>query len=148
MKREFDKVDENLVFPLSVWLSSYDINAPISQKLNRSIFYIDKKVAKSILFNCIRIRPFLPYPKATKDENKKIELIQKYLVEEYNFGKSDLSSMHKIISNMINSKEFVEEFSYRYGLDNSERKILGLKPLQFDKKLMEKPKKGICLFDI
>jgi len=148
MKKEYDKVDENLVYPLSVWLSNYEKNSLMSQKLNRCIFYVDKKVAKSILLNCLNIRPYLPYPKETKVDNKKLELIHKYLIDEYKFGKSDLSSMHKVIIQMMNSKEFVEEFCSRYGLDNAERKTLGLKPIQFNKSIMNKPKKGVSLFDM
>jgi len=145
LKIEYDNVDENLVFGLSTWLSNYEVNGVISQKLNRNLFYIDKKVSKSIIFNCIRPKPYLSYPKSKKLEDKKLELVYKYLIDEYKFGQSDRSSMHKVISNLISSKEFVEEFASRYGLDNNERKTLGLKPIIFDKSLMKKSNKKSLL---
>ena len=49
-------------------------------------------------------------------------------------------------SNSLLVKNYENRY-IRYGLDNKERKLLGLKPINFDKSKM-KPKKGIDLFSM
>lgn len=144
-KGNLDAVNRDLIFPLVTWCSGYERNATICKILNRYVFYIDKELTLQMLALGIKPKPFIPYPKSKKDQNKKIEILQKYLIEEFNYGKSDISSLNKVFINILNSKEKLEEFSKRYGLENNERKILGLKSISFDKSLM-KPKAGIDLF--
>lgn len=141
------KVDRKLIIPLIIWNSNNENNQTICKILNRYIFYIDNELAVQLLYRGIKPTAFIPYPKIEKTENKKIELINKYLIKEFKYSKSDLSQLQKILINKLNDKEFCEEFAQRYGLENKERKLLGLQLIKFDKSLM-KPKAGIDLFSI
>ncbi len=145
-ERDFDNLDENLIYPLNTWSSNYEKNLEFSKLLNREIFYLDRKVSKIMYFSFTKYKPFLSFPKTKVSEDKKFELIKSYLIKNYHYGEEDIKSMKHLINSLTKSKAHLEEFSSINGLDNKERKTLGLQGLKFDKSKMVKPK-GKSLFN-
>ena len=132
--------DENFIYPLMKWASSDERNIDIVNFINERFFYCDKRILVKCLSLGLKYRGYMKYPKPNKFDNEKFNIIVNLLKRKYFLSNSDIESARKVIINMINDKNELEKLANDFGLDNKERKKLGLKSLKFEKKIKEKKK--------
>lgn len=150
MNGDLKNVDESQLFIYLRYASGDERNYNVCNIINRNLFNPNNNnnVLLTLLSLGIHKCSFIPYPKRKeKKEDKKIELLIKYLTKYKKYGRRDIQSMLPILQNAIKSREKMESFAKEYGLQNNERTLLGLKPFKFDKTKM-KPKKGKSLFEM
>lgn len=139
-KRNIEYIDSNKIFPLMRWTSGDISNLNLCKDVNRSFFFVDRNILLGYLAFNLKPKQFIKYPKAKKFDNKKLDLILSYLQKHYKYGKNDLEQLKQVVINKLNNKEELEVMANNFGLDNKERKLLGVNQVKFDKKKMEEKK--------
>lgn len=137
-KKNILDVDSNLLFPLMRWNSGSILNLSLCKEVNRMFFFVDKKILTGYLGYNLKPSGFIKYPKAKKFDDKKLNLISELYQKKYNYGKNDLEILKPILINKIKDKNKLLEIAENFGLDNNQRKLLGLQQLKFDKSKMKK----------
>ena len=139
-KGTLEEVNVNMTFPLMRWLTGKPANYPICSYVNRNFFYVDKEILLGALSLGITTKGFMPYPKPKKFDKKAFDLVVIVLKKRYFLSNSDIQQAKKIIEDLLKDKTKLEEIATSEGLDNKERKVLGLDKIVFKKMKMSKSK--------
>jgi hypothetical protein len=140
LNRTIQEGDEKLLFPIMTWCSGSEYNMSVVSYVNRNFFYIDKSILIKILSLSLIDRKMSNYPKAKKFDTIKYDFVVSLLKKKYFWGPRDISDASKVIENLILEKSELEKLSKTYGLDNKDRKLLGLDLIKFDNSLIIKVK--------
>lgn len=135
-----EKEDEQLLFPLNHYFGSNDLNIDTCSYINRKFFYCDKSILLKILILHLKYKGFIRYLKPTKFDKTKYDFVVTLLKKKYFWGTKDITSASKIIERIISSKQELNKLAEEFGLNNKERKLLGVDVIKFDKTLQKKQK--------
>ena len=138
------QVDSKLMFPLLRWSSGSLIDLPWCQEVNKYFFGIPNDIAKVFLAAGLKDRnPYIKYPKSVKETSDKTFELKKHLVCKY-YGWSDQEFKRNI--NIVTYIDWLL-VANALGIDNKERKMLGLDKLSFKKVAKKSSKPAKSLFD-
>lgn len=139
-KKNIKGIDVNKIYPLMRWVSGDVNNLKLASNINRNFFFVDKTILLGHMVLNNKSGEFVKYPNPQKYDTKKVDLICEYLQKIYTFGVNDIEQLKTVIINKIQNKDQLYEFANNFGLDNKERKLLGLEQIQFDKSKMKQSK--------
>ena len=120
--------DASMLVPLMTWCSGTEKNIELCQRINKKFYKGNHKVLIGELALSNTLKHFIKYPKGFKEDEKMkffFEDICKYFgwtMREFHINEPFLF--------MNNLKEVIAK---KFGYNNSERKIIGLKLLTFPK---------------
>ena len=139
-----DLVDSRMLYPLLRWSSGSQLDLEACNNINRYLFSVHPDIIKNWLSISLKDKnPYIKYPKATKESEDKAFELKKSLSKQF-FGWSEQE-----LSRNLDIFEYID-FSVvadSLGIDNKQRKLLGLSTIKFTKvsKKVSKPTKS--LFD-
>lgn len=125
--RNIKGINPGLLVPLNCWCSGNKDNLKVTSQINRMFFKVDKNILLKYLSLGIKPSVVKGYPKSKKLDTKRYDLVCSLLVKLYRFTDTNLESMKSLIKIKMNDFNYLEELSVNLGLENKERKILGLK---------------------
>ena len=129
-KGNIESIDENMLYGLMTWKTGFSNNFGICMYINQNFYFVNKQILLGFLSLKV-CKGICKYPKSTKVNTDKYDLIVSYLINHYNYGKNDIESLKPIIYHILSTKSELEQFALEFGLDNKERKKLGLDVLKF-----------------
>ena len=139
-----DLVDGRMLYPLLRWSSGSQLNLEACSTINKYLFSVHSDIIKNWLSLSLKDKnPYIKYPKATKETDDKAFELKKTLAMDF-FGWS--------VQELERNLEIFDYIDFSIvadslGIDNKQRKLLGLdviKPSKASKKV-SKPTKS--LFD-
>ncbi|MFW6246660.1 MAG: hypothetical protein ACOC22_00595 [bacterium] len=140
------KIDKNMLVPLIMWARGDIKNYKVCKTINRDIFFSSNN---EILLGYLKEKysrvNYIKTPKANSYNKETFDIVAKYLKKRYHYGNGDINAMRKIIETNIADKNWLESFANEFGLDNKERKKIGISPIKFEK---AKVRKNKSLLDI
>ena len=119
------------LFPILRWCSGSKKDLHSIAKVNRVWFGLDAEVQKSLLYSVLTDRnPFIKYPKAKKEEKDKVLDLKKELFRKW-IGWS-IQELDRAVCclNWVDFQVIADDL----GIDNKERKVLGLPVIKSGKK--------------
>ena len=139
-----DLVDGRMLYPLLRWSSGSQLDLESCSAINRYLFSVHSDIIKNWLSISLKDKnPYIKYPKATKEaEDKTFELKKTLVMEFFGWSVQELERNSEIFD-YIDFSVVADSL----GIDNKQRKLLGLaiiKPTKVTKKA-SKPIKS--LFD-
>jgi len=141
------KDDYKMLYPLMIWSSGNEKNFEIASKVNRMFFTCDSRILINVLSIGLKYRGFTPYMKAKKFDATKYDIVLNLLKKKYYLGTNDVIGIRKYVEHLTKDKVELNKLANEFGLDNKERKKLGLDTLKMDKTKMKKiEKRGKSLF--
>lgn len=147
IRGDLANVDNNMLFPLINKFSGAEANLGPIAELTTKFFWMDRDIFKGLFYINLRNKmPYIKTPKPVKFDKEKFDLIVSYLKKHYNYGTRDIESLKKVIEKSLEDLNYLEKFATDFGLDNKERKLLGLQQLKTDVKPMKESKEK-SLFD-
>ena len=140
----FKNVEDGWLFPYLHRLRGKNENLISISKINRMIFGCPPKVLHSMLFYSIVSTPWSSSPKATKYDEKTLELVKPYIKNIYGWSEKDFQQHKKIVIKLIGNKKFLNELNYHVSLEKKEAKALGIEFVKHKPK-PKKEEKSISL---
>ena len=149
-KEKIEEIDEQKLFPLMRWLSGDEANIPVVSDINRKFMYSNKTLLlRELSYRCKNKlttnksgQVFYPvkYPKATKYDEQQLEILKNCFKKYYKIGEKDVLYIVPSLLQILQNKDMLQEVADTFGLDNKERKQLGLRQIKFDTNNMKKTK--------
>jgi len=139
-QRILEKGDETMLYPINHLISGNELNLKVCSFVNRRFFYCDKRILIKVLSLNLKYIGFTRYYKPKKFDSTKFDFVVSLLKKKYFMGPNDILSARKVIQKLISDKKKLSELSEQFGLNNKERKILGIEAIKFDKTLIKKVK--------
>lgn len=134
---KWEEVKESMLYPLNRWISGHIENLPYTVWVNRNFF--NSKPKWLLAFLSCKIKPkFNKYPKPTKFDDKKFDLMSKSLKRVFGWSNRVIRLNKEIVLEKIDDKEFVEGMARKCGWDDKERRLFKLKVEKFKPKKKEK----------
>jgi len=127
-KGNTDEVKNSLLYPLVRWSSSSKSTLHSIQDINFYFYWIPQDFTKLMLSKVRQVQPsFMRYPKSTKYDNKKYDIIAEILKHKHNWSKRELSEQKGLIISLLDDTNAIKQLGTDYGLQKKEMKILGFK---------------------
>ena len=137
-------VDNKFIYPLLRWSSSSISDISWCNEVNKYLFTLPADISKILLSVGLKDRnPYIKYPKSVKETSDKTFELKKHLVCKY-YGWSDQEFKRNI--NIVTYIDWLL-VANALGIDNKERKMLGLDKLSFKKVAKKSSKPAKSLFD-
>lgn len=114
-----ERTDISLLVPLFIWTSGTIGNIESMQKINKSFFFVDKKILNNSLNLNANVKFMCKYPKLDKDE----EIAIKFLKDTANYYGWTTRELDKNMS-ILNVDELKTFIANAYGYEKKERKAL------------------------
>lgn len=143
-----DACKNDHLYPILRWCSGSIIDLHFCQEINSCFFWLPDDLKKSYMYLGLRDNsPFIKYPKGTKEKtDKKEELKRELALRWLGWSEQELDRTPGTLERL----DF-DEIATGIGLENSQRKLLGLPIVTVSKikkqKEKAKPKPKKTLFD-
>ena len=139
-----NEVQDSWIIPYLLRLRGREKHLPYISKLNRMVFGCPPKFLHAQLFFSISPDPWVATPKATKFDEKKLDIVKPYLKNIYGWSENEFNSNKKRIIKLLNNKEFLNDLNNHVSFDKKEAKVLGIEYVKYKPK-PRKERQGIDL---
>jgi len=142
LRKDFDKVDNNKLYPLLRWSSASVSDLKHCNAVNKYYFLIPSEISKAYLMYGLKASNMLKYPKANKDNDIRFTILKPYIKSVYNFSDREINVNINNIKHLINNQDYIHFLNNSCGIENKELKKLGIKinKLKITKPEIEKVK--------
>jgi len=132
--------EDGWLFPYISRLRGREKHLRYINSVNRMVFGCPPKLLHSILFYSIDPDPWVSSPKATKFDEKKLEVVKPYIKSLFDWSERDFNEHKKLIDNFLKDENFLKKLNEHVSLEKKEAKELGLEFVKYKPK--PKPKES------
>jgi hypothetical protein len=140
---DLGSVKVSMTYPLLRWCSGSETDVEWCAKINKNFWWLPKELTPYYIWIGLNDRnPYIKYPKASKkQEDKKEDLLKSIVMRFYGWSSQEYNRNSNIMSSID-----VQDIADKLGLNDSERKLLGLNVVKV-KVVKPKTKTEKSLFD-
>lgn len=125
---KLDKVKNGSLFPLVRWLSGHQRNLPMCAECNRLLLSCKPRwLIHYLSLHLTKGNQRIKFPRATKFDNKKYDIMVQYLKQKYGWSKDEIEYNKKNIVQQLENNEWITEIANCAGWSDKERRVFGLK---------------------
>ena len=144
-----EEVEEGFLFGFLKMLSNSKKNSKFMRDFNCDIFKVkNKQMLVEELFYNIQPDPWCGSIKATKYDEKKLDIAKPYIKKVFGWSEREFNFQKQLIIQWIEDPVFIEELNQKVSLDKKEAKILGANYVKYKPKPKKivKPRESASLF--
>jgi len=124
------EVSNKMIFPLIRWISGSRTDILWCSEVNKYFFWIPNEISKGLLYIGLKDPLICKYPKAhAKETGNKVFELQKRLIKEFFSWSEQEFSRNPGVEGRVD----FEEIAQSLGVENKERKMLGLEVKKLSK---------------